>query len=68
MDRFDALMLIGGLAMVTGFGLISIPLGLIVAGALCMGLAIVGARAENVATRGEILHGQKTAVQNDKAK
>jgi len=46
MDRYDALLLIGGLAMATGFGLISIPLGLIVGGALCIGLAIVGARVQ----------------------
>jgi hypothetical protein len=46
MDRFDVLFVIGIMLVATGFGLLSIPLGLIAGGAGCIVFAVLGARAE----------------------
>lgn len=62
MDRFDGLMVIGGLAVAIGIGLFDYRVGLIAVGVLCLALAVLGARGAshvshgNVAASGEVSH------------
>lgn len=44
-DRFDGLLIVGGALIAIGCAMVAVPLGLMVAGAGCIAIAVIGARS-----------------------